>query len=91
MEEEINDEKCKRKLKAVINRILDDGGKMIPRSDIEMYGEGDWTAIMSAIKEWESRGLLKIRKDPQTAADQDICLEMLKYIDRDSPMEGWPS
>ena len=84
-------EECKSLLKAVINRILDDGAKMIVQSDIEMCGKGDWPTIMSAIKEWESRGLLKILKNPEKARNTDICLEMLKYIDREGPREGWPS
>lgn len=91
MEERLSDEKCKEILKASINRILDDGRKMILRSDLWVYGESNLPVIMSSLKEWESRGLLKILTNPEKARDDAICIEMLKYIDQDSPKEGWPS
>lgn len=48
---------------------------------LEYAGEGDWSFIMTYLKEWESKGLLKILKDPQTAEEEDICVKALKFID----------
>lgn len=48
---------------------------------LEYAGGGDWLLIMSALKEWESQGLLKILKDPQTADEEEICVEAFKFID----------
>ena len=76
-------------LKSGINRIVDDGAVRILRSDIRVYGENDWESINKALAEWESRGLLKILKAPETADDNDICIEMLHYIDHPD-YEDWP-
>lgn len=91
MSEKLSDEMCKEILTSGINRILDDGRKILLRSDLLFYGKGNLSVVLSSIKVWESRGLLKILKSPETAAEEDACIEMLKYIDRDSPQEGWPS
>jgi len=85
------DESCKRQLKSGINDYLDDRVKRIRRSGLATSGNGNWPAIMSALKEWESRGLLKILTNPEKARDDAICIEMLQYIDRESQFEGWPS
>ena len=85
------DEMCKKILRAGINRSLDDGAKLMSRKTLWVYAKNNWPVIMNSIKEWEERGILKVLKDPRTANDDDDCLEMLKYIDRESPLEGWPS
>ena len=77
-------------LKAAINRQLDDGAKSITRALLVAAGGGDWTKIKTALAEWEGKGYLRILKDPEFAKDEDVCIEMLKYIDRVGPAPNWP-
>lgn len=73
-----------------LNRILDHGSNTISRKSLRVIGENDWVLILSSLREWQDRELIKILKDPETASDDDDCVEMLHYIDRpDFP--NWPN
>ncbi len=77
-------------LKSAINSgILDGGATLVTRESIRLYGKNDWKSINKALADWESRGILKILKNPETANDDDICIEMLHYIDRRG-FDNWP-
>jgi hypothetical protein len=77
-------------LHAAINRLLDDGARHIRRSDIVVFGGSNWSKIKAALTEWEGKGYLRIIKDPEFARDEEVCLEMLNYIDQKSPWRDWP-
>ena len=77
-------------LKNGINRILNDKVKYIPREVIRVYGRNNWQEIIKALTLWEKKGLLKLLKNPKTCNDDEICIEMLKYIDKESPIDNWP-
>lgn len=76
-------------LKSGINSLLDDGNKTVTRNTLRIYGKNDWRVINNAISDWKSRGLLNILKDPETANEGDVCIEMLHYIDRHD-FDNWP-
>jgi len=77
-------------LKNGINAILDDYCKRISRQTIRVYGDANWPSIRAMLGEWESKGYLRILRDPETANDADICVEMLNYIEQKSPWPNWP-
>ena len=64
-----------------IDRTLDDTGKTeISKKTLEGYGGPDWSIINQALAEWETRGILKIIKDPEQARSEEIVIKMLCYI-----------
>jgi hypothetical protein len=77
-------------LHAGINRILDDGGRVIKKSDLVEFGGTNWSIIKAALGEWQTKGYLRVLKDPEFAHDDDDCVEMLNYIDQQSPWTTWP-
>ena len=45
--------------------------------------------IDEALTEWESKGFLKILKDPKKCEPRDPCVKMLKFIEEKSPIAGY--
>lgn len=73
-----------------INRSLDDTASPMIRSGLLCaYGEGDWDSILKHLKIWEQQGILKILKNPEIADPQDVCVEMLMFINRKSSIPGF--
>jgi hypothetical protein len=86
MSKNIHDE-----LRAGINHFLDDSHAVyLTRKLVRVYGDGDWLSINQSLLDWQQRSLLKIIKTPQDAADDEVCIQMLAYIDRKSPWPDWP-
>lgn len=82
---------AKKALKNGLNRLLDDGCKSIPRKTIRVCGDNNWPDINAQLAEWEKKDYLKILIPPENAKDEDICIVMLKYIERESPWgDKWP-
>jgi hypothetical protein len=77
-------------LKESINRFLDDGTRRYSKQDLGEFGAYDWPRIEACIQKWERRGLLKILKPLSEASNDDVVIEMLNYIDRESPWPNWP-
>jgi len=78
-------------LRNSINRFLDDEKCLLLTAGfVQDCGLNDWQTIGAALKEWESKGYLRILKDPYETARDEICVEMLSYIDRESPWPDWP-
>jgi hypothetical protein len=73
-----------------INGCLDNYFKENPRKTIRVYGDGDWPDILTTLREWESKGYLRVLKDPTEAKDDEICVLMLSYIEQHSPWQNWP-
>ena len=65
-----------------INGCLDNMAKRITRKTLRIYGENDWPGIKSLLREWQGNGYLHVLKDPENTADEDICVEMLSYIEQ---------
>ena len=72
-------------LRQTLNRGLDFGMREISRSGIELASGGDLALAMIKIREWQSKGWLKVLKDPIIAAPDEICLEILSMIDGNAP------
>lgn len=69
-------------LRGVLNDSFSSGHK-IKQKWIQMFikNKEDWSFFMSALKKWKSQGYLKILKDPQTASEDEDCIEILKPMD----------
>lgn len=81
----------KTALKNGINALLDNMTSKISRQAIRVYGDDNWLEINTQLAEWEQKGYLKILISPESAEDNDICVQMLKYIDIPSPWGNkWP-
>jgi hypothetical protein len=79
-------------LKNGLNRYFLDGDSgLFTKEVIGTLAGNDWSAITVQLEEWQRRGLLRIVKQPDEAKKDDICIEMLNLIDRESPIPGWPS
>jgi hypothetical protein len=70
----------KAQLHAGMNRILDDGGRMIKRSTVVTFGGPQWSTIKAALQDWENKGYLRVIKDPEFAGDHEDCVEMIARI-----------
>ena len=77
-------------LKNGLNGCLDNMFREIPRKTIRVYGEDNWPQVNALLKEWEDKGYLKILRNPETALDDEVCVEMLAYIEQKSPWPNWP-
>ncbi|MGC4017272.1 MAG: hypothetical protein QM755_22570 [Luteolibacter sp.] len=76
-------------LTATINRILDDtADPLIPKSCIFPH-EDIRLPTLHWLKDLEARGILKMLADPVTAMKDEMVVEMLSYIDRESPIPGF--
>ena len=78
-------------LKNGINRVLNDKVKFLTKGTLlwcshDVINE----ELVLQLKDWEKNGCLKILKDPRTCSDDEVCIEMLKYIDKESPIDNWP-
>ena len=67
-------------LRAMLNRIFDDGGRFAPRGIVRGTTENDWTTAKAILKKWEQLGYLKIVADPEPIEDEDVCIELLTHI-----------
>jgi 23S rRNA A2030 N6-methylase RlmJ len=80
-------------LRAGINRILDDGdgtNKRITRRILTVYGHDDIEGVSACLNKWKERGLLKILKPYESSQDHEEVVEMLDYIEKESPWPNWP-
>lgn len=81
----------KNVLKGGINRMLNDKVKFLSKETLLWCTHNVLdTEVINALKDWEKRGILKILKNPNTCDNDEICIEMLKYIDKESPIPNWP-
>jgi hypothetical protein len=77
-------------LEALINRSMDDTAcPYIKQSLIAAGGSHDWQKITSTIKKWEDTNTLIIVKNPEFAEHNEVCLEMISYINRKSAIPGF--
>ncbi len=80
----------RKTFKDSLNGCLDNMFREIPRKAIRVYGENGWPQINALLKEWQDKGYLKILRNPEIASDDDICVQMLAYIEQKSPWPNWP-
>ena len=83
-------DKTKGGLTGWINRCLDDGSRSFTKSTLGKFADNDWPNIKEFVAQWESRRLLRIVKPIDEAAETDIVIEMLDYIDQKSNWPNWP-
>lgn len=78
------------KLRDEINRGLDFGAIDLTKSHLHALSDGDLSLAYIKLQEWQSRGLLEILKNPFSATDDEVCIHMLNYIDKESPWPNFP-
>ena len=73
------------KLRMQLNSFVDEGYAYIPAWAPAIYGEvdrpGQWSFVHTTLAEWEDKGFLKVLKNPEQCAADDICIEMFNFID----------
>lgn len=78
------------RLRDDINRGLDYGCFDLTKANLLEMCDGDLALAFLALKQWETRGLLEIILNPNLANDDEICIRMLNYIDKESPWPNFP-
>jgi len=78
------------KLRDEINRGLDYGCFDLTKRTLVALCDGDLALGLLLLKQWETRGLLRIDLNPVLANDDDVCVHMLDYIDKKSPWPNFP-
>ena len=82
----------KKFLSSHLNNFVGSGYAYVWGWALRSYGNSEWDAIREALSEWESKGFLKVLKDPEQCADNEICLEMFNFIDAEEPLpNNWLS
>lgn len=76
---------CIKELKSALNRFLDVGHTKVTKSEIVQACAGDFTLAMINLHVWQESGWLAILADLDSADVDDVCVEMLGYIDNDKP------
>jgi len=76
-------------LKAGIHRYIEDVSRQIPLKFLKSFSNHDLETMFGSVREWESKGFLRIIRDPETSDDNDICIELRHYIEQDSPLHGF--
>jgi hypothetical protein len=83
-----------KKLASGINYILEGrqtspNGTKITRKHIVIYSGGDMEGACKLIENWDRQGILKIIKHPNSASDEEFCIELKMFINQKSPIRGW--
>lgn len=84
------------KLRIQLNTFVDEGYAYIPAWALIIYGEvdrpGQWSFVHNTLVEWEAKGFLKVLKNPEHCTADELCLEMLNFIDAEKPLpSNWLS
>lgn len=67
-------------LRAMINRVFDDGNSVAHRGLIRGTTEGDWTFAKSTLSRWETKGYIQVLADPEIVSDDVLCVKILQHI-----------
>jgi hypothetical protein len=79
-------------IKKMINRCYpQEGICMVPKKSLDYTKEimGGWTTINSMLDTWRDMGLIRILKYPGNADDNEICIEILRFLDGKDFPENW--
>ena len=72
-------------LKSALNRYLDVGHKMVTKMEISRASDEDLALAEMNLTEWQSSGYLNLRTVLFSANDDDVCVELIGYIDNEKP------
>jgi len=75
--------KKKGYLRAMINRVYDDGGNSVTKGIVRGTTECDWNLLNDALLDWKQKGYIELLEDPQQGSDDDICLKVIEHIPPD--------
>lgn len=75
--------------KAGINRMLEDGHKIIEAKHLFIYSFGNTDLIETSLLKWQKTNTAKIVKPYRDCEPDDHCIELLKFIEQKSPIKGY--
>ena len=78
-------QKIKNRLRAGLNKMLEDCHVKISAFHVRSFGENDIETINEFLMEWEKSGLLKIKKPYEKCQPDDICVKMINFIESGPP------
>jgi hypothetical protein len=70
----------KRILQSALDYLYADRVYLISAKTIKVYGKLDDVTLDSWLQEWATEGRIKILNSIQTSENDDICIELLKFI-----------
>jgi len=72
-------------LKSAINHHLDVGRKILTLGELAHAIREDEALALIKLREWQSKGWVKILKKPIDAQPDEECVEAISYIDGERP------
>ena len=80
-------ESNKWSLRSWLNRMMEDGTKVIEADKIGVFAHHDNKTITASLSDWEERGLIRIIKHYEECSPEDDCIEMIGFIDQSNPIK----
>ena len=64
---------------------------MVKKSDLDYSKQiqGGWDEIVQILISWEKSGLIRVLKDPKDSGDNDVCVQILKFLDGEDFPSNW--
>lgn len=78
--------------KKVMNRCFpQEGLSMVRKSELDYSKEmqDGWDGITKILISWEKIGLIQILKYPKSSNDNDVCIQILKFLDGEDFPPNW--
>jgi hypothetical protein len=69
-----------------LNNFVDEGYALIPAWALAAYGELEWELVNTKLTQWEAGGFIKVLKNPEHCTPDELCIEMLNFIDAEKPL-----
>jgi hypothetical protein len=73
-----------------LNDFVGSGYAYVPAWAPIIYGEvdrpGQWAFVHATLSKWEAKGFLKVLKNPEHCTADELCIEMLNFIDAEKPL-----
>jgi hypothetical protein len=76
----------------VLNRCFpQEGLSMVKKSDLDYSREleGGWDEIEKILISWEKLGLIRILSYPHNSSNNDVCIQILKFLDGETFPSDW--
>ena len=64
-----------------LNAYLEAGSDQVRKRDIRSWVDPDTDSFYDVLREWESKGFIRILANPRMSKEKDVCLRILRCID----------
>ena len=79
-----------KSLRKNLNDFVGEGYAFIPAWAPIIYGDvdlpGQWDFVHTTLADWETKGFLKVLKNPAHCTADELCIEMFNFIDATEPL-----